>query len=174
MVPGEDKAQNSESVPGKKEKGEKKKRHMVSGAKTVLLFGPLTCKKRSINTCRNPGSDNSHKLCLQYMFMHRLLSFFYQSCTVGTLRLPLWKTCQAIRMSNRQHVNVFRRGGADDVPGQKQAGQEARQRNAECGSPSSAGLVLLHRPRRHDEEAARDPNIHQCHQGGRAHALLGH
>lgn len=48
---------------------------MVSGAKTVSLFRPLTSKKRSINTCHNPGSDNSHKLCLQYIFMHRLLSF---------------------------------------------------------------------------------------------------
>lgn len=60
---------------------------------------------------------------------------------------------------------VFRRGGADDVPGQKQAGQEACQRYSECGSPSSVGFILLHRSRRHNEETARDPDIHQCHQG---------
>lgn len=39
---------------------------------------------------------------------------------------------------------VFRRGGSHDVPGQKQAGQEACQRYSECGSPSSVGFILLH------------------------------
>lgn len=60
---------------------------------------------------------------------------------------------------------VFRRGGADDVPGQKQAGQEARQRHSECGSPSSAGFILLHRSWWNDEETARDPDLLQRHQG---------
>ena len=58
-----------------------------------------------------------------------------------------------------------RRGGTDYVPGQKQTGQETCQCHSECGSPSSAGLVILHWSRRHDEEAARDPDFHQCHQG---------
>lgn len=48
----------------------------------------------------------------------------------------------------------YRGGGTDHVHGQEQTGQEAGQLNSKCGSPAPTGLLLLHRPRWHYEEAS--------------------
>lgn len=140
MVPARDKAANTETVPGKLG-------HLVSQAKRAfsdiqtsvlsLLLRALLASEISLHGTILTNEDVYCTLTICNTLLVKSSTFFPQKNFKGRsiiLNLFLFP------------CDPFRRGGTDHVPGQKQAGQEACQCNSECGSPSSAGLVLLHRP----------------------------
>lgn len=151
MLPAGNEAVNKDTVTGKLG-------HLVSQAETARLRVQTSDSRFRLRA--PPAAQITDNLPISIAYSHYLLIISYFETSN-----PLLFPSNFVAIIFPFPCATCRRGGTDYVLGQKQAGQEAGQRHPERGSSSSAGLVLLHRPRRHDEEAARDPDFHQRHQG---------
>lgn len=148
IVPAGDEAANMETVPGKLG-------HLVSQAKTACLviqtsdlsfeLGAPVAAEITLNwtTPTNEDIYSARRLFIQctLTLCIRLISYNTSLTNFKSKSLIMYFITITIFLSP---CAVCRRGGTDYVPGQKQAGQEACQCYPECGSSSSAGLLILH------------------------------